>query len=78
MIKMPKDVTYEKTRVQCDFGPKTMNYLDLINTEFELTTNGEALRKAVGFFGRILSIKKPGSKFFVQDPDGTITQIILY
>lgn len=63
-------------RVQLDMSPKALADLNWLKMEVEATSYAEVIRRAVKFVREILTRKKSGAKFFIQNVNGSITEII--
>lgn len=76
---MSKDVRgneEQPKRVQLDMLSGAFSDLNWVKNEIEATSYAEAIRRVVKFIRQILTKKKSGAKVFIQNPDGSMVEIV--
>ncbi len=65
-------------RVQLDLPPKAFERLQRLKAETEAATYAEVMKNALKLYAAAVEQEKAGSKFMIQNKDGTIAPLLVF
>jgi hypothetical protein len=65
-------------RVQLDLPPKAFERLQRLKADTEAATYAEVMKNALKLYAAAVEHQKEGSKFMIQNNDGTIVPLLVF
>ncbi|KKT68565.1 MAG: hypothetical protein UW63_C0074G0005 [Candidatus Uhrbacteria bacterium GW2011_GWF2_44_350] len=72
-----KTTKLERTRLQLEVDPVELQGINEATELGRFSTKAATIRQAVNVFLFLLKVRAKGSKFYIQEPEGEITQVHL-